>query len=494
MDISWTEWFLVPLCAFILLVKLVKDAKAASVPTVGPSAPILSYWGALKFITHTRDVLEAGHAKYPGRTFRIATWRRWHYVLPTPAHIDELSRAPEDQLSFMAAANDAFELERMLPTAATENLYHLPIIRTTLTRNLARLQGAMHEEICEAFARCVPVSDEWRAVPALDAMTRIVAQVSARIMVGAPLCHDPELLDMLTNFTTDVATSGLILSMVPGPLKPIVKRAVSNVDANIYRTARVVGPAIEQRRTMMEKYGQAWPERPNDVLQWLMEAAEGEERETRALATRLLLVGFAAIHTTSMKLTYALYRLAANPQYVAPLREEVEACIARDGWSKAALQKMVKVDSFLREVQRVDGLSYLLLVRKAMTDYTFADGTFIPQGSYVSTSSVATHYDDAYYTDATTFAPWRFVGTGGAARSQMIDTGLDYLPFGHGRHVCPGRFFAASELKTILAHLVVTYDVRMESAGGIPPSISIFHATVPSRIAKVVFRKREVEE
>lgn len=58
------------------------------------------------------------------------------------------------------------------------------------------------------------------------------------------------------------------------------------------------------------------------------------------------------------KLTYALYRLAANPQYVAPLREEVEACVARDGWSKAALQKMVKVDSFLREVQRVDGLSY----------------------------------------------------------------------------------------------------------------------------------------
>lgn len=71
-----------------------------------------------------------------------------------------------------------------------------------------------------------------------------------------------------------------------------------------------------------------------------------------------------------------------------------------------------------------------------MTNYTFADGTFIPQGSYVSTSAVATHYDAAHYTDATTFAPWRFVGgRDGAARSQMIDTGLDYLPFGHGRHV-----------------------------------------------------------
>lgn len=36
------------------------------------------------------------------------------------------------------------------------------------------------------------------------------------------------------------------------------------------------------------------------MLQWLMEAAEGIERTPRALAARLLVVGFGAIHTTSM--------------------------------------------------------------------------------------------------------------------------------------------------------------------------------------------------
>lgn len=39
------------------------------------------------------------------------------------------------------------------------------------------------------------------------------------------------------------------------------------------------------------------------------------------------------------------------------MRAEVEAVIASDGWTKLALQKMRKVDSFLRECQRVHGIA-----------------------------------------------------------------------------------------------------------------------------------------
>lgn len=39
------------------------------------------------------------------------------------------------------------------------------------------------------------------------------------------------------------------------------------------------------------------------------------------------------------------------------MREEVEAVLADEGgWSKVALQKMRKVDSFLKECQRFEGL------------------------------------------------------------------------------------------------------------------------------------------
>jgi len=52
-----------------------------------------------------------------------------------------------------------------------------------------------------------------------------------------------------------------------------------------------------------------------------------------------------------------LYRLLANPEYIEPLREEVDAVIEEEGWTKGGIDKLHKMDSFLRETQRLDGLS-----------------------------------------------------------------------------------------------------------------------------------------
>jgi hypothetical protein len=52
-----------------------------------------------------------------------------------------------------------------------------------------------------------------------------------------------------------------------------------------------------------------------------------------------------------------LYRLLANPDYIEPLRQEVDAVIREEGWTKAGLDKMYKIDSVIRETQRIDGVS-----------------------------------------------------------------------------------------------------------------------------------------
>ena len=67
----------------------------------------------------------------------------------------------------------------------------------------------------------------------------------------------------------------------------------------------------------MEELGDTWEDAPvrdpvpvkasvihdmdiqNDMLMWLMKEAKGVERSLEGLARRLLLVNFAAIHTTS---------------------------------------------------------------------------------------------------------------------------------------------------------------------------------------------------
>ena len=55
--------------------------------------------------------------------------------------------------------------------------------------------------------------------------------------------------------------------------------------------------------------------------------------------------------------TQVLYRLLENPEYIEPLRQEIDAVVAKEGWTKAGMDKLHKVDSFLRETQRLRGLA-----------------------------------------------------------------------------------------------------------------------------------------
>lgn len=52
-------------------------------------------------------------------------------------------------------------------------------------------------------------------------------------------------------------------------------------------------------------------------------------------------------------LTQTLYNLAAYPEYVEPLRQEIEELVASQGWDKTTVTKLHKLDSFLKETMRL---------------------------------------------------------------------------------------------------------------------------------------------
>ncbi|KAJ7445668.1 cytochrome P450, partial [Mycena latifolia] len=128
---------------------------------------------------------------------------------------------------------------------------------------------------------------------------------------------------------------------------------------------------------------------------------------------------------------------------------------------------------------RINGTGPLSLNRKvvAKDGFRFSDGTFIPYGSFLSVSGQPVQHDPANYDNPEVFDGFRFSrmreqgkDTGeGIFKNHMISTAPEHLVFGHGKHACPGRFFAATELKTILAHVVLTYDVKSDIEGARPP-------------------------
>lgn len=151
-------------------------------------------------------------------------------------------------------------------------------------------------------------------------------------------------------------------------------------------------------------------------------------------------------------------------------------------------------------------------MRKAKKDFTFSDGTLIPKGTRINAGLVALHYDDALYENPEVFDPFRFADMGEedeeGAKHQFVATSPEFLSFGHGRHAwydrlspiaihahlyffaSPGRFFAAVEMKTMLAHIVTTYDIKLEENTTRPRSLHIGSAIATNSTARVMFRKR----
>lgn len=195
--------------------------------------------------------------------------------------------------------------------------------------------------------------------------------------------------------------------------------------------------------------------------------------------------------------TFALYHLAAEEKkYLQPLRDEIDEIVSREGWTKASVEKMRRLDSFMRESHRFHGLGVTSMTRKALVDFRFADGTFVPKGTHLATASMSRHLDDKVYPNAAQFDGFRFVKEDQQddelAQDRFVSVSVDYLSFGLGRTACPGRFWAANEMKIMFAYLIHTYDIKMEQEGELPKSMWFGTNEIPNGAANIMLRKRKV--
>ncbi|KIK77861.1 hypothetical protein PAXRUDRAFT_775722 [Paxillus rubicundulus Ve08.2h10] len=466
-----------------------------AIPTVGSSTWLGSWWASVRFFVKGANIIQGGYEKHKGTPFKVAGLCGWTVIVSGPQFVEDVRKASEDELCF--SANEGLDLDHMLGRDMHDNPYHIAIIRSQLTRNLGTLCPDIRDEVVTALEETLDLrGNVWKSVPAFKTAQKVICRTISRISVGLPLCRNPDWTDLNIRFSLNVVTGGLIIGLFPKVLAPLVARFMTGVPASIRRGMKHLGPIIEERRKHLEEYGKDWADKPNDFLSWLMDHPEASDRSIKELTLRMLVVNLAAVHVglAFQSFTQALYNLAANPQYMQPLREEVELIVEMDGWSMEALAKMHKVDSFLKECQRLEGVTSVSMPRKAMKDFTFSDGTVLPKGTFLATASQATQLDDEVYQNANMFDPFRFANMrdedGEGGKHLYVSTNPQYLAFGHGKHACPGRFFAANELKTMLAHVVLSYDIKLEDTATRPRSVHVGVYTLAHPTAKVMFRKR----
>jgi len=121
----------------------------------------------------------------------------------------------------------------------------------------------------------------------------------------------------------------------------------------------------------------------------------------------------------------------------------------------------------------------------------------IPCGVRVAAPNHHIQRDPDFYSEAERYNIFRYAAPCGSGNpeaylqrkqnslSMPSDT---FLAWGHGRHACPGRFFAAHLMKIMLAHVLVSYDVTAK--GPRPEGFSRNEFPVPSVTATFEVKRR----
>lgn len=134
------------------------------------------------------------------------------------------------------------------------------------------------------------------------------------------------------------------------------------------------------------------------------------------------------------------------------------------------------------------------MTRRVMHDFTFPNGTTVPAGSWVLAPMQPMCRDNEIFANAETFDPFRFsrlrAEPGEETRHQFVSTSTTHINFGHGKHACPGRFFASNEIKLLIAHVLLQYDIKYTENQGPPVATWYDRSRRPNQEAKVSFRGR----
>lgn len=135
------------------------------------------------------------------------------------------------------------------------------------------------------------------------------------------------------------------------------------------------------------------------------------------------------------------------------------------------------------------------MVRRATADVKLEDGIVVPKGGVVVVDSANLHnpelYENPHKYNMYRFADMR-KQPGAENKAQLVSLAPEHLPFGYGKYACPGRFFAANEVKMALCHMLLKYDWELAPGTSLEPMWFGTDPYVDPR-AKLLCRRRKEE-
>ncbi|KAI0394648.1 putative cytochrome P450 [Xylariaceae sp. FL0594] len=462
----------------------------------------------LNWYRNGATIIHDAYRRYPDKLFRLPSTDRRSVVLPL-RYLNEISALPHSVASASHASSDLSSV--MAIYFFMGRWTTLDAIRTQYITRLPQQIEAVADELSYALGKSFSNYPDWTAVAIQPKILSII-------------CRQLDWVANNIGYAENVFAAAFILKFIPSALRPVFLLCTPYF-YRIHRCRRSIAktilPHIRQRLEWRDGDPEYWSARVTDgsnsdtknpvcLVDWLVKCSQPHESAPALIARRLTGASLGATHTTTNHITNCILDLAAHFENIAPiLRDEIEQVLGpkAEELTLANLDRMWKLDSFMKEVQRFHPASQLSVNRKLMKPFTLSTGETLPEGTHISFPGVPISMNERHFEDATTFDPFRFERlrrsrskSGSFSGTDHDQGGFEYtftttypgtLHFGHGGQTCPGRFMGSMLSKLLLVKILLAYDLKLKDGETArPQNIMVGDMDLPNPKSEIVFRNR----
>ena len=189
----------------------------------------------------------------------------------------------------------------------------------------------------------------WQTVVISGMATSIVTRVVNRAIVGQNLCGSEDWLNTSFGYAASAFEMSGLLRPRSWWIRPFIYWTSAprrNLKLVVDKAHTLLIPEIDKRREEQSKH--------LDMLQWMVESATEHEKSYKVLVEKTLFLVLASVFSSVMGVSHAIMDLGAHPEFIEPLQQEIFQVVKEHGWSMQAVNMMHKLDSLLRESQRLN--------------------------------------------------------------------------------------------------------------------------------------------
>ncbi|TRX87721.1 hypothetical protein FHL15_011383 [Xylaria flabelliformis] len=323
---------------------------------------------AWRYLFRGADMITVKYRQAGGKAFEVPGPDHSHIFISSNKHMNEIRKAGADELSLFGATKQAAP-------------YHH-------ARYAKNCNGDLH---------------------AYGLNKKVLCKLNGVCFFGDELAQNELFMKKIFEYNELVISAAEVLRVMPEFLKkiigPYVGRHTSVQDKVFNMINDVVARRLEEKKLL--ESGQISSSLPNDMIQWIIDTAPPKLGwGSRRITYEIIAIWFGSVHALSATVTYVMFDLCAHPEYVEPLRKEVESP-EFDKFMKTT-KGLPLLDSFIKESSRLSPIEAMSGRRQALKDFVFSDGTQVKKGDWTCVPAKAVLNDESFFPSASNFEGFRF--------------------------------------------------------------------------------------